>query len=63
MDVYPILNREELGIHLILNQANLGIDLFQSSTATADGTKELVKDLKNDCHFISGMARRLVENF
>ena len=63
MDVYPILNREQLGIHPILNQANLGIDLFKSSTATADGAKELVKDLKNDCHLTSGMARRLVENF
>jgi hypothetical protein len=63
MDVYPILSREELGIHPILNQANLGIDLFKSSTTTTDGVKELVKDLKNDCHLTSGMARRLAENF
>jgi hypothetical protein len=63
MDVYPILHAQQLGIHPILNQAKLGIDLFKSSTATAEGSKDLVKDLKNDCGVTIGMARRLVENF
>lgn len=52
LDVYPILNK-----------FRMGIDLFKSSTVTADGAKQLVVELKEDCGIAIGMARRLVENF
>ena len=50
-------------MYAILSQHRMGIDIFKSSTVTAEGTKGLKDELKQDCGIAIGMARRLVENF
>lgn len=52
-----------LDLYYVLNENRLGIDLFKSSTASVEGIKELVKELKEDCRIPIGTARRLAENF
>ena len=50
-------------LYAILSQHRMGIDIFKSSTVTAEGMKGLKDELKQDCGIAIGMAGRLVENF
>jgi hypothetical protein len=59
-----VLQDDSFGdMYAILSQHRMGIDIFKSSLATAEGMKGLKDELKQDCGIAIGMARCLVENF